>query len=229
MSLRERPRERLERLGECSLSDAELLAVILRSGGPDMDILELSQKLMHDFGGMRGLLFADYNQLQSIRYLGRAKVSCIKAVGEIAKRCVSPESQDRLKVINPATVYKLIRPRILGKSKEVLYLLSLDLAQRLIKINTISVGTLSQTLSDVREVLRAGLLNNAVSIIIVHNHPSGNTTPSKEDQTFTRRLALAAPKVGLNLLDHLVVTSDEYLSFKSEGLLSFNTEGGERK
>jgi DNA repair protein RadC len=224
---KERPRERLERLGVRSLSDAELLAILLRSGGPDMGVLDLSMTLINDFGGLRELLFADFNQLASIRYLGSAKVSCLKAVGELAKRCISRENEDRTKITKPSAVFELIRPRVLGKDKEILFLISLDLNQKLIKTNIVSIGTLSQTLSDCREVLRAGLINNAVSIIVAHNHPSGSVSPSKEDKYFTKQLAKAAPMVGLVLLDHVILTSDSFFSFKSEGLLNLKKKGGE--
>ncbi len=206
------------------MSDSELLAIILRSGGTTAGVIELSTKLLKEFGSLRKLLFADLNYLISIRYLGVAKAASICAVGELAARCFAPEELDRPEIDTPLTVYDLIRPRILGKEKECLYLLSLDLRNKLIKINLISVGTLSQALSDSREVLRTALLNNASSIIIAHNHPSGGLEPSNEDRLFTERLALTAVQIGINFLDHVIVTSDGHYSFKKGGLLSFNNE-----
>ena len=220
----DRPRERLEKYGTESLSDAELLAIVIRSGGKDSNVLSLSQQLLSTFHGLRGLIYADYSSLRKVRYVGRAKVSCIKAIGEIVRRSISMEVLDRPKISKAQVAYELVRPHILGKDKECLYLLALDFNSHLLRLVLLSTGTQSQSLVDPREVLRSALVNDASSIVLVHNHPSGNPAPSDEDRRITRILSLAAAQVGVIFLDHIIITSDNYFSFKNSGLLNLNNE-----
>jgi len=220
----ELPRERLEKFGVSSLANFELLAILLRSGGPDLNALQLSQYLLSEFDSLNGLLDADIEQLRTYKYLGEAKVTTLKAVGEIAKRILSIEEIKRPKMETPEKVYDLVLPYVLGKSKECLYLLSLDIHNRLIKLSLLSMGTLTQTLADTREILRTALLKGAVSIMIVHNHPSGKVQPSQEDIRLTKELAHASVHVGLNFLDHIIISSTNFYSFKMSGLISFQKE-----
>ena len=223
----ERPRERMEKFGVASLSNSELLAILLRSGGPDLNALQLSQTLLAEFGGLQNLFYADTEELKRFKYLGLAKVSCLKAVGELVKRSLMSEEITKPRLDTPRSVYDLMLPFIMGKDKETLYLLSLDLNNHLIKLSLLSIGTLTQTLADTREVLKTALLKGAVSIVLVHNHPSDNLEPSFEDKLFTKEIALACPCVGLNFLDHIIVTERNYYSFKLSGLLNFSKKGGE--
>lgn len=218
--LTELPRERLEKFGVSSLSNFELLAILLRSGGPDLNALQLSQYLLSEFGGLSKLLAADIEQLKTYKYLGEAKATTLKAVEEIAKRILSVEEIKKPKIETPQNVHDLLLPYILGKSKECLYLLNLDVHNRLIKLSLLSIGTLTQTLADTREILKTALLKGALSIVIVHNHPSGDVQPSKEDIQLTNELAQASVYVGLNFLDHIIVSPTNFYSFKVSGLIS---------
>ncbi|HDQ88594.1 MAG TPA: DNA repair protein RadC, partial [candidate division WWE3 bacterium] len=216
----ERPRERLIKFGPESLSDSELLSVVLRSGGPQLNALDLSQELLREFGSVHRLLYADLNQLRKVKYLGLAKVCGIKAIGELCKRSLSNEELNRPKLDTPEKIFALIRPYTLGKSVECLYLLSLDINNKLLKTSLLSFGSSNQALVDVREILKCALNNDATSIILVHNHPSNNADPSPEDVNMTKRVAEAALLVGLVFIDHLVVTDKIFFSFKTSGLLS---------
>lgn len=214
----ERPRERLIKFGSESLADAELLSIILNSGGPGVNAVTLSQNLLAEFGSVHDLIYSELTQLRQVKYLGITKSCRIKAVGELCKRAISPGESNQLPMNSAENVYSLIRPYILGKKVECLYVLSLDLNNRLIKLNLLSLGTISQSLADVREILRYSLLNNATSIVLVHNHPSGSLIPSQDDKNLTERLSKACFLSGLVLLDHVIVTENSYFSFKSHGI-----------
>ncbi len=224
ISCTDRPRERLLKFGPEYLADFELLSIILGSGGPEMNALDLSQKVLSEFGGIRELLYADLNKLRKVKYLGIAKACSIRSVGELSKRRYSLPEVQKPKMDNPEVAYALMKPYILGRRVECLYILCLDLHHRLIKLSLISLGTLDQSLADTREILREALLNDSVGIILVHNHPSGILKPSDSDISFTKRLNEACLNSGLILLDHLIVTEESYFSFKSSGLLSFKIE-----
>jgi len=226
ISVTERPRERLMRLGPESLADSELLSIILGSGGPQMNALSLSQKLLSDFGGLKELLYVDLNKLRKVKHLGDAKACSIKAVGELSRRRFFLHEVQKPKMNTPEIVYSLVRPYIVGKKVECLYLLCLDLHQRLLKLSLISMGTLDQSLADTREILREALLNDSVGIVLVHNHPSGVLRPSDSDICFTKRFNEACLNIGLVFVDHLIVAEESYFSFKSSGLLSLKNERG---
>ncbi len=225
----DRPRERLIKYGPESLADSELLAVILGSGGPGFSALDLSQGLLGEFGGVKSLLYADLNKLNKVKYLGLAKACSIRAVGELSKRSLLAQELHKPKMDNPEAVYSLMRPYIIGKKVECLYVLCLDLRHRLLKLSLVSLGTLDQSLADSREILRCALLNDSVSIVLVHNHPSGEISPSDADINFTRRLAEACVCAGIVFIDHVIVTEHTFCSLKTLGLLSSNKKGGENK
>lgn len=221
----ERPRERLIKFGAESLADAELLSIILNSGGPDVNAVNLSQNLLAEFGNVHDLIYSELTQLKQVKYLGVAKSCRIKAVGELCKRAISLTEPNQLPMNSAENVYSLIRPYILGKKVECLYVLSLDLSNRLIKLNLLSSGTISQSLADIREILRSGLINNAISIVLVHNHPSGSLIPSQDDKNLTERLSKACFLAGLVLLDHVIATENSYFSFKNHGISNLPRKG----
>lgn len=222
----ERPRERLSRHGVSSLSNTELLSLVLRSGGPSTNVLSLSTELLTEFGSLQELFSADTAELKKIKYMGDTKISAIKAIGELAKRSISTENLARHRILTPQDVFNLIRPHILGKKKEHLYVISLGLNAELLKLSLLSVGTLNETLVDTREVLRTALIKGAVSFILAHNHPSDSLEPSMADVYVTREVAGAAVYVGLDFVDHVIVNSSDYYSFRLSGVLS-SSKGGE--
>ena len=225
----DRPRERLFKLGAKSLSDAELVAIILRSGGEGNSALVLGQSILKEFGGLKGLLDSSIEQLQGIKDVGLAKAACLKAVCELALRIgIAGELADKQQVRTPEDVFGLLRKELYAKKREHLYLLSLDSRNALISADLISIGTVNETLVHPREIYRQAILKNAVSVILVHNHPSGEPKPSAEDIVLTERVAKAGKEIGIALLDHVIVCDDVYASMKGMDLFSVGKFDEER-
>ena len=216
------PREKLARLGPTSLTDYELLALILRTGGKENSVVTIAQSLLNEFGGLSGLFSATSNQLQLVRYLGNAKIASIQALGELALRTSIPDATKTLLIKTPEDVFKLLKKDLYMKKRECLYLISLDIRNKLIEKDLISLGTISQTLVSPREVFRQALLRNAVSIILAHNHPSNNPKPSAEDITLTQAMAHAGNSVGIALLDHIVICDHTFCSIKALNVFDSN-------
>lgn len=216
------PREKLERFGPTSLTDYELLALILRTGGKENSVVTIAQSLLNEFGGLSGLFSATSNQLQLVRYLGSAKIASIKALGELALRSSIPDVAKEVLIKTPEDVFKLLKKDLYMKKRECLYLISLDTRNKLIEKDLISLGTISQTLVSPREVFRQALLRNAVSIILAHNHPSNNPKPSNEDITLTQAIATAGGHIGVALLDHIVICDHTFCSIKALNVFDSN-------
>lgn len=219
--LEQLPRERLRKFGVSSLSDAELLAILLRSGGRELNALELSYLLISEFKSIHNLLNTDIDRLRSFKYLGIAKASTLVAVGEISRRSSFIDSSNEVKIENPKQVFDLMMPTIKGKRKEYLYLLNLTSTNKLISTSLLSIGSPTQTIADSKDILRTALIKDAANVILVHNHPSETLDPSKEDIQLTKEISHGCVHVGLNFLDHVILTSSGYYSFKVSGLLDF--------
>ncbi len=219
LEFKDRPRERLILNGAASLTDAELLALVLRSGSEHNSVLDLSYSLLKEFGGIRGLASADLTQLMQIEDVGMAKATSIKAMCEISLRMAMTKSALAVKLSRPGDVFELMRKDLFGKQKEHLYLLSLDLKHRLLSKDLLSVGTLRETIVSRRELFRIALIKGAVSIVLVHNHPSLDPMPSAEDIEITHLVAAAGQTIGITLLDHVIVCDDTFCSVKALGIL----------
>jgi len=211
----ERPREKLINLGADNLTDVELLAIIIRAGGNDNSVLELSRALISSFKGLRGLVNTDINQLTSFKNIGLAKATSIKAACEIGLRISMKLHENKYEIKKPEDVFKFMRKCFYEKDKEYLYLISLDTRSKVISRNLISIGTINETLVHPREVFRQALINNATSIILVHNHPSGDATPSDDDLSITERLYKAGINMGIAVVDHIIMSNDSYVSIKA--------------
>ncbi|MBI2620831.1 DNA repair protein RadC [candidate division WWE3 bacterium] len=232
MDKTDRPRERLVIKNAASLSNAELLAIVLRSGGQNNSALMLSQVLLKEFGGLKGFFDASLEQLISVKDIGLTKAVTLKAVCELALRIDAGEEEERLGVKNPGDVFKVVRKDLFAQKREHLYILSLDTRNVLLSKDLVSVGTVNETLVHPREVFRQALLRNAVSIILVHNHPSGDPTPSNDDILLTDKIAKAGKDVGIALVDHVVVCDDSFISIKGMKLFDvykFDSEGGDSR
>ncbi|HLB51654.1 hypothetical protein A3F07_00480 [candidate division WWE3 bacterium RIFCSPHIGHO2_12_FULL_38_15] len=212
------PRERLAALGAESLSDIELLSIILGAGGKNESVFELSSKILSDLRGFKGLYRTDYNKLISFKNVGLAKAASIKAVCEISKRIFTEKELSKININKPKDVYESVKKFFFNKEKEHLYLLSLDSRNRLISIDLISIGTVNETLVHPREIFKSALEKNAVSIILVHNHPSGDPNPSEGDIKITEKIYKAGTNIGISLIDHLIVTDTNWVSLKSLNL-----------
>lgn len=216
----EKPRERLMSFGAASLSDSELLAIILRSGGKESSAISLAREILINSGGLKNLHNLSFEKLRDIKNVGIAKAASLKAVCEVSLRINSEETITRKKVCKPEDVYRLVKRNIYKKNKEILILLSLDSRNRAISVDVLSVGSVTSAIIDTREIFRQALHRNAVSIILVHNHPSGDTTPSSEDLILTESITKASKLMNIPLLDHVIVTDDQFASLKALDVFS---------
>ncbi len=215
MCVNDRPRERLLNSGVEALSDAELLSVILRSGGEGDSVLLLASRLLAEYGGLKALFQTDISQLMRIKNIGFAKATCIKAVNELALRLSKYSGKELPAIRKPKDIYDVVRKEMFGKKKEHLYLISLDSRNKMISKDLISIGTIGETIVNPREIYRQALIKNACSIAVVHNHPSGNPSPSPEDLIVTEKLIVAGLSLGLPLVDHLIVCDTQFVSLKA--------------
>jgi DNA repair protein RadC len=204
----ERPRERLLEQGARTLSDHELLAVVLRTGSRGRSVLDLARQLLWELGGLEGLLDAQPASLRR-KGLGEAKAAGLLATLEIARRLSHAEVKRRDPLTCPRTVARYLFQRYGNKDQEVFGALFLDSKNKLISERELFRGALNRATVDPRPILKAALMAGAASIIVFHTHPSGDPTPSMEDQLFTARLADACSLLGLALRDHFVIGGQE--------------------
>ncbi|MFG6416608.1 DNA repair protein RadC [Roseateles sp. DC23W] len=214
-----RPREKLLARGPAALADAELLALLLRTGLQGMPVLQLAQSLLDRFGGWAGLLAASVQDLGKVKGLGPAKRAEIAAVLEIARRSLAQQLVEKPAMNNPDAVKTYLRLQLSGLGHEVFAVMFLDAQLRLIAMETLFQGTLTSTTVHPREVVKRALALGAGAAILAHNHPSGVAEPSRADELLTQRLSEALALVDVRVVDHLVVGGNEVVSFAERGLL----------
>lgn len=215
-----RPREKLLALGPQSLSDAELLALPLRTGIHGKGVLQLAQELLDRFGGLAGLLHAGAGDLQRIKGLGgSAKRAEILAVLELARRAIAQQLRQREVLSTPAAVRQYLQLQLGARPHEVFAVLFLDVQNRLIAMEELFRGTLSQTSVYPREVVLRALHHRAASVVLSHNHPSGTVQPSRADEALTQSLRAALALVDVRVLDHIIVAPGLALSMAESGLM----------
>ncbi len=212
----ERPRERLLAQGAGTLSDAELLAVILRTGIRGKSAVELGRELLARFKGVAGIFGAD---LSGVKGLGPAKRAQFEAAMELARRSLKEEMRSVSALTSPGAVRDYLRLAIAEREHEVFVCLWLDAQHRVIACEELFRGTLTQTSVYPREIVKAGLKANAAAVIFAHNHPSGAAQPSQADELLTRNLKDALALVDVKVLDHFIVAGHQTLSFAERGLL----------
>lgn len=210
-----RPRERLARVGPSGLSTVELLAILLRTGVPKKSALSLAEELLAKFGD--GLSRANIAELCVVRGVGRGKASQIIAALELGRRVLRPEGGSKPRLSSPKEVFAHVSNGLQGLRKEQFLALYLDTKNRLMAEETISVGILDSAHAHPREVFRGAVAAGAKSVIVAHNHPSGDPSPSKEDKEITQRLQSAGKILGIELLDHLIVGAGNFVSMREEG------------
>ena len=216
----ERPRERLLRYGADKLSGEELLAVLISRGTGGAPVRDIAHELLVRFGSVAAIADATVEELKRVPGIGTAKACQIKAAFELARRfqeSLAPDTREAL--TSPEAVVKVIKPRLVERKKECFFTVLLDVRNRYIRTELVSVGSLDATIAHPREVFNPALHDHAPSIIIVHNHPSGDPTPSGEDISLTRRLREAGNVLGIKLLDHIIIAGENFYSFRSQGLL----------
>ncbi|MHB0912005.1 MAG: RadC family protein [Armatimonadota bacterium] len=213
----ERPRERLIRHGAESLSTSELLAIILRVGTRDYSAIGLAEQLLGRFEGLRGIAEATVEELATVKGLGAAKAAQIKAVAELGKRIAVSEA--RLSVSSPEDAARLLMPELRHAAQEHFKGLFLNTKNEVLRLSTITVGSLDASLITPRELFREAVRIGCASVIIAHNHPSGDPTPSSEDIQVSHRLCEAGEMIGISVLDHIVIGDGRWTSMKESGLI----------
>lgn len=224
----ERPRERLQRDGIRSLSLPELLALVLRTGGRGFSAAELAQRLLGQFDSIDGIARAGDAELARLPGLGPAKIASLRAALEIGARHARAPLRPGARLGGPEQVWAHFAGRLRGARQEVFTVLLLDTRQRLMREVEVSRGSLNQSLVHPREVYGPAMREAAAAILVVHNHPSGDPTPSREDHDVTRRLVRVGQLVGIPLVDHVVIATQGYCSFARSGWLAQAPEGGSR-
>lgn len=215
----ERPREKLMRRGADSLSDAELLAILIRTGVGRATAVDLAKTLLSEFRSLERLASRSYRDLRRFRGLGDAKSVGLIAAFELGRRASSRKDTGRTRICSPEDVVKQYQPLLKDLQQEVFKVLLLDSANHLLADETISVGILNGSLVHPREVFRRAILEPAASIILLHNHPSGNPEPSSEDIQVTRQLCEAGRIMGIPVHDHIIIALHSHSSFAERGLL----------
>jgi DNA repair protein RadC len=215
----QRPREKLLARGAAALADAELLALLLRTGFKGTGVMALAQGVLDQVGGFTGLLNTDSAELQRIKGLGPAKRAELLAVMEMARRALAQPLQQAPVFETPATLKDYVALHLGGRAYEMFAVLFLDTQHRLLKLEEMFQGTLAQTSVYPREVVRRALALNASAVVVAHNHPSGVAEPSRADVYLTQSLQAALALVDMRLLDHLVVGQGHVLSMQEQGLM----------
>jgi DNA repair protein RadC len=215
----ERPRERLLRHGAEGLSDAHLLAILLRTGHQRQNAVGLALKLIAQFGGLLPLSQASVSELCKVRGIGPAKAAHLRAALELGRRAVSSPLHAGIRVRGSQDVYRHYHSHLRGLKHELFKVVLLDGKHRIIRDATISEGSLTVSIVHPREAFNPAIRDSAGAVIFIHNHPSGDPTPSREDHQLTKRLVACGDLLGIKVLDHLVVGDGRYYSFADQGCL----------
>jgi DNA repair protein RadC len=216
----ERPRERLQRLGSENLSSQELLCIVLARGIAGESVVKTAQRLLEKFGDVQGIARASVEELRTVRGIGPAKACQIRAAFELANRWNNPNiPQDKLVIKTPEEAYCELKDKSREQKKEHFWAILLDVRNHRIKTVEISVGSLDTSIVHPRELFKEAIAASSSSIIVAHNHPSGNPEASQDDIKLTKRLIEAGGIVGIEILDHIIIGDGRYISLKREGLL----------
>lgn len=218
MSADERPRERLQHYGPGALSNAELLAILLSTGTKGENVLNLSSRLLAEHGGLAGLSKAGFGELARIKGLGQAKTCQLKAALELGRRLMLASPGQRLQITSPADAANMLMAEMSLLEQEHLRVLLLDTKNYIISAPTIYIGNVNTSIVRTCELFREAIRENSTSIIMAHNHPSGDPTPSPEDVQITKQVVEAGNLLNIKVLDHLIIGKQRYTSLKERGL-----------
>lgn len=216
----DKPREKLLKYGEHTLTNSELLAVILQSGTKGENVLDLSRKILKKFKSFRNMSHIDIDVLKEFKGLGKAKISQIKATLEIARRFNEEKIKDKKnKIKSSKDVVEIFSARFRDLKKEIFKVIFLDSNNRIINVEEVAQGTVNFANPIAREIFHKAFQNFASSVICIHNHPSGKITPSTEDRQFTENLVLGSNCLGIKMLDHIIIGDNDYFSFNDNNLI----------
>lgn len=215
----DKPRERMQQFGAQALNNAELLAILLRTGTVAESAVRLGERVLAQAGGFRQMVDLTLEQLTEIRGIGVAKALQVQAGIEIGRRLSRMKQESRVTVRAPKDAADYVMEELRYLNKEHFVVLFLNTKNHIIGQETLSIGSLNASIVHPREVFRSAIARSSASIICVHNHPSGDPTPSPEDIDVTRRLVEAGLIVGIDVLDHIVVADISYVSLKEQGLM----------
>lgn len=219
----ERPRERLLKEGAEVLSDAQLLAVLLRTGSIKTNALQMAIDLLMQFRSLHNISNLSISELCSMKGIGPAKAAYLKAALEFGRRSLVPPGPG-MRLTKSEDVFQHFSPQFQNSRKEIFKIALLDQKNRVLRDVTVSQGSLTETVVHPREVFNPAVRDSAASVIFLHNHPSGDPTPSHEDKEMTRRLVAAGSLLGIRVLDHVVIGSDSYFSFADAGFIAKEPE-----
>ncbi len=215
----ERPRERLAKSGPEALSNSELVAILLRTGSSKESALGLANRLLCHFEGLRGIAQATVEQLSAVNGMGLAKAAQVKAAFELGKRLAVSSEEARPAIGSPADAASLVMEELRHQDREHFLALFLDARNRVIARSIISIGSLQSNIVHPREVFKEAMARSAASLIVLHNHPSGDPSPSEDDRLITARLKEAGNLIGIPLLDHIIIGAGKFVSLKEKGAL----------
>lgn len=218
LPLLDRPRERLRDYGAAALSNAELLAIILRTGTSSESVVNMAVRLLVSFGGLSGLARSNITELCEMKGLGMAKAAQLKAALELGKRLLAEQPQDRVVVSSPADVANILQLEMGLLEQEHLRTVLLNTKNQVMSIPTVYQGSVNTSLIRIAEVFREAIRGNCPALVVVHNHPSGDPTPSREDINVTKQMVEAGKLLDIDVLDHIVIGRHTYVSLKERGL-----------
>jgi DNA repair protein RadC len=217
---RERPREKLFRNGEHSLTDTELIAILLSSGTKGQSAVDLARKIIVEFGGFNNMSHTDIRSWRVFKGLGPAKIARLKSALEIGRRFGEEKIKDsRPQIKSSKEAAAIFLPRMRALKKEIFKALLLNSQNRIIEVIEIEEGTVNQAYPIIREIFQKALQYFAASLVCLHNHPAGDSRPSAEDKRFTQELVNAGNVLQIKILDHIIIGRKRYFSFLDKGLL----------
>lgn len=215
----ERPRERLVKYGAEVLSNAELLAIILRVGGAGHSAIGLAENMLSKFGGLKGIASATIEEMSEVKGLGMAKAAQIQAMVELGKRLAAATSGARQAIRSPQDAADMLMPELRDCDQEHFKAIFLNTRSEVIRIKTVTLGSLNASIITPIELFKRAISYNSCAVIVAHNHPSGDPTPSQDDINVTKRLVQAGQYVGVEVLDHLIIGDGRWVSLKERGLM----------
>ena len=216
----EQPREKLTNYGAESLSNAELLAILLRTGSRKMNVIQMAQALLDHFDGLRYLARKDWQDLKVIPGMGKVKSLTLEAVFELSRRIQMASLGEQVQITSPQDAVAYFGPKLRDLTKEVFIVAFLNNAKVVVGYKKISSGGATSTIVDPAEVMRQAIMNEANSVLLLHNHPSGNQQESKADIQLTNRIAKSGKLLGIPVNDHIIIAGDGYTSLRAKGLLN---------